>query len=139
VDGCRPIPTYSREVRWDSQTDWRNVLPFLFSIQPSHSYTHRVRNGLTIAANVSTLFLITHYFDGEGRVCLLTCSHTAGTDDNLRRKGRSHGPRPILVDGDDRDGGADVLVRRHNPTTTRPRPRGGDDRVTHHRVASCYH
>jgi hypothetical protein len=33
---------------------------------------------------------------------------------------------PILVDGDDRDGGADVLVRRHNPTTTRPRRRGGD-------------
>jgi len=92
VDGCRPIPTYSRVVRWDSQTDWRNVLPFLFSVQPSHSYTHRVRNGLTIAANVSTLFLITHYFDGEGCVCLLTCSHTAGTDDNLRRKGSSHQP-----------------------------------------------
>jgi hypothetical protein len=47
--------------------------------------------------------------------------------------------RPILVDGDDHDGGADVLVRRHNPTTTRPRRRGGDDRVTHHHVASWYH
>lgn len=92
MDGCRPIPTYSREVRWDSQTDWRNVLPFLFSVQPSHSYTHRVRNGLTIAANVSTLFLMTHYFDREGRVCLLTCSHTAGTDDNLRRKASSRRP-----------------------------------------------
>jgi hypothetical protein len=77
-------------VRWVSQTDWRNVLPFLFSVQPSHSYTHRVRNGLTIAANVSTLFLITHYFDCDGRVCLLTCSHTAVTDDNPRRKGSSH-------------------------------------------------
>jgi hypothetical protein len=32
-----------------------------------------------------------------------------------------------------------VLVRRHNPTATRPRRRGGDDRVTHHHVACCYH
>jgi len=46
--------------------------------------------------------------------------------------------RPILVDGDDRDGGADVLVRRHNPTTTRPRRRGGDDRVTHPKVKGAW-
>jgi hypothetical protein len=32
-----------------------------------------------------------------------------------------------------------VLVQRHNPTTTGPRRRSGDDRVTHHHVASCYH
>ena len=47
--------------------------------------------------------------------------------------------RPMLAAGEDRDGGADVLVRRHSTMTTRSRLQSGVDRVTHHDVASRQH
>jgi hypothetical protein len=97
--GYEAIPTCGGEMRWGGRIDLRNFLLFLFSLQPSHSYTHRVRNGLTIAANRNTLFLATISCPDERPSLQLAGSLGKSTEDNPRQPGRRSHVAQTLVGG----------------------------------------
>jgi hypothetical protein len=72
---------------------------FLISLQPSHSYTHRVRNGLTIAANLNTLFLATISCGNERPGPQPPGSQGKPSEHNPRRQGRRLHVAQALVAG----------------------------------------
>lgn len=89
VDGYKAIPTCGGEMRWGGRIDLRETFYIcLISLQPSHSYTHRVRNGLTIAANLITLFLATISCEEEQPSPQLPGWHGKPTEHNPRHPGR---------------------------------------------------
>jgi hypothetical protein len=101
VDGYKAIPTCGGEMRWGGRIDLRETFYFfLISHQPSHSYTHRVRNGLTIAANRITLFLATISCGDEQPSPRLRGSQGKPTEHNPRRpRRRLHVAQTLVIGG----------------------------------------